>query len=194
MVRTNFENLRVYQLSEEIADLTWEIVVKWKRLAQNTVGQQLIKQADSIGANIAEGTGRGSYADNRRFARIARGSLFEVKHWLRRAYRRDLLSETEVSKLQNLINELTPKLSAYINSIGNRKEKSDKQKQICLDNLFLFTTNNAFYAKLQLATNNEQPTANNLPHVIHANDSEADYIGAYNQQCKVYNTKQTIYN
>jgi four helix bundle protein len=97
-----------------------------KRLAQDTVGQQLIKSADSIGANIAEGTGRGSYADNRRFARIARGSLFEVKHWLRRAYRRDLLSENEVSKLRNLINELTPKLSAYINSIGNRVKKSKK--------------------------------------------------------------------
>ena len=127
-VRTNFESLRVYQLSEEISDLVWEIVVKWKRLAQDTVGKQLIKSADSIGANIAEGTGRGSYADNRRFARIARGSLFEVKHWLRRAYRRDLLTEDEISKLQSLINELTPKLSAYIRSIGNRKEKSENKK------------------------------------------------------------------
>ena len=130
MVRTNFENLRVYQLSEEISDLVWEIVVKWKRLAQDTVGKQLINSSDSIGANIAEGTGRGSYADNRRFARIDRGSLFEVKHWLRRSYKRDLLSENEVSKLQNLINELTPKLSAYINSIGNKKEKADKRTKL----------------------------------------------------------------
>ena len=128
MERTNFENLRIYQLSEELSDNIWEIVVKWNRLAQDTVGKQLINAADSIGANIAEGTGRGSYADNRRFARIARGSLFEVKHWLRRAYKRELLSKNEVSKLQNLINELTPKLSAYIRSIGNRKEKSDKTK------------------------------------------------------------------
>jgi four helix bundle protein len=127
MERTNFENLRIYQLSEELSDNIWEIVVKWNRLAQDTVGKQLINAADSIGANIAEGTGRGSYADNRRFARIARGSLFEVKHWLRRAFRRELLSKNEVSKLQNLINELTPKLSAYIRSIGNRKEKSDKE-------------------------------------------------------------------
>ena len=127
MERTNFENLRIYQLSEELSDNIWEIVVKWKRLAQDTVGKQLINAADSIGANIAEGTGRGSHADNRRFARIARGSLFEVKHWLRRAYRRDLLTENEVSKLQNLIIELTPKLSAYINSIGKRKEKTDKR-------------------------------------------------------------------
>src|SRR5210317_411273 len=124
MERTNFENLRIYQLSEELADNVWEIVLDWKRLAQDTVGKQLIRSADSIGANIAEGTGRGSYADNRRFARIARGSLFEVKHWLRRAYRRDLLSENEVSNLQNLIKELTPKLSAYINSIGNKVEKT----------------------------------------------------------------------
>ena len=123
MERTNFENLRVYQISEEISDAIWKIVLKWKKLAQDTVGKQLISAADSIGANVAEGTGRGSSADNRRFARIARGSLFEVKHWLRRSYRRDLLNEDEVTKLQNLINELTPKLSAYIRSIGNRKEK-----------------------------------------------------------------------
>jgi len=85
MARTRFENLRVYLLAEEIADLSWEIVVKWSQLAQNTVGRQLINSADSIGANIAEGSGRGSFADNRRFVKIARGSLFEVKHWLRRA-------------------------------------------------------------------------------------------------------------
>ena len=122
--RTGFENLRVYRLAEEIADLIWEIVIKWDWLPRDTVGKQLIKSADSIGANIAEGTGRGSFADNRRFARIARGSLFELKHWLRRAYRRRLLTELEVSSLQNLIQELTPKLSAYIASIGKKSPSS----------------------------------------------------------------------
>ena len=120
MAKTGFENLRVYQLSEEIGDLVWEAVIKWDRLAQDTVGKQLINSADSIGANIAEGTGRGSFADNRRFARIARGSLFEVKHWLRRAYKRRLLTEAEVDSLKNLVEELTPRLSAYIRSIGKK--------------------------------------------------------------------------
>lgn len=121
MARTAFENLRVYQLAEEIADLAWEVVIRWNRLAQDTVGKQLINSADSIGANIAEGTGRGSFAENRRFAKIARGSLFEVKHWLRRAYKRGLLSEAEIHSFQNLIEELTPKLSAYIKSIGGKQ-------------------------------------------------------------------------
>lgn len=125
MERTGFENLRVYRLAEEIADLAWEVVVKWDTLAQLTVGKQLINAADSIGANIAEGTGRGSYADNRRFAKIARGSLFEVKHWLRRSYKRGLLSKAEIDRFQKLIQELTPQLSAYIQSIGKKTDKPD---------------------------------------------------------------------
>ena len=125
MAKTGFENLRVYQLAEEIGDLIWETVIKWDRLAQDTVGKQIINSADSIGANIAEGTGRGSFADNRRFARIARGSLFEVKHWLRRAYKRRLLTEAEVDTLKGLIGELTPRLSAYISSIGKKPSQPE---------------------------------------------------------------------
>jgi len=111
-----------------LADLVWDVVTNWHYLPQKTVGIQLINSADSIGANIAEGTGRGSFADNRRFARIARGSLFEVKHWLRRAYKRKLLTQGEINSLQKLIQELTPKLSAYIRSIGKMpiKEKMDE--------------------------------------------------------------------
>ena len=120
MNKTGFESLRVYNLAEEIGDLIWEIVGKWDYFAKDTIGKQLVNSADSIGANIAEGYGRGSHADNRRFAKISRGSLFEVKHWLRRAYKRNLLSEKQISKLQELVNELTPKLSAYINSISKK--------------------------------------------------------------------------
>ena len=120
MGETGFEKLRVYQLSEELADFIWAIVIKWNYFAKDTIGKQLVNAADSIGANIAEGTGRGSYADNRRFARIARGSLFEVKHWIKRAYARKLLSENELAPLRHLVDELTPKLSAYINSIGRK--------------------------------------------------------------------------
>jgi four helix bundle protein len=121
MGRTGFENLRIYRLAEKIADLAWTVVTKWEPLARDTVGRQLINAADSIGADLAEGTGRGSFADNKRFARIARGSLFEVKHWLRRAYKRNLLSDTDISSFQKVIDECTPRVSAYINATGKRK-------------------------------------------------------------------------
>jgi len=119
MAKTNFERLQVYRLAERLADDVWAIVVKWNIFARDTVGKQLVKAADSIGANIAEGTGRGTFVDNRRFVRIARGSLNETQHWLRRAYERGLLSSKEVGNLKPVVDELAPKLNAYLKSIGN---------------------------------------------------------------------------
>ncbi|MBL9163558.1 MAG: four helix bundle protein [Planctomycetaceae bacterium] len=121
MARSDFESFQVYQLSERLADVVWDVVVPWNNLAKDTVGKQLIRAVDSIGANIAEGSGRGSYQDNRRFARIARASLYETKHWLRRAYRRRLISPESVDMIRPLIDELSPKLNAYLKSIGHTK-------------------------------------------------------------------------
>ncbi len=124
MARTNFEKLRVYQLSEKLADEVWEIVLTWNVFAKSTVGEQLVSAADSVGANISEGSGRGTFADNRRFVRIARGSLSETQHWLRRAYRRKLLTEAQVDRLRQIIAELAPSLNAYLKSIGTVKQNS----------------------------------------------------------------------
>jgi four helix bundle protein len=118
MKKTHFENLRVYQLSEQLSDRIWEIVGTWNNLAKSTIGSQVIRSADSIGANLAEGSGRGSNADYKRFIRMSRGSLYETRHWLRRAYRRDLLTQDQIDGLTLIIEELTPKINAYLKSIG----------------------------------------------------------------------------
>jgi four helix bundle protein len=118
MASRSFESLRVYQLSEQLADDVWHLVLKWPRLAQDTVGKQLIRACDSIGANIAEGSGKGTYADNRRYVRMARGSLYESRHWLRRAFRRQLLAQPEIDRIRPLLDELSPRLNAYLRSIG----------------------------------------------------------------------------
>jgi hypothetical protein len=47
------------------ADGVWNIVVGWDSFARDTVGKQIVRAADSIGANISEGSGRGSLQDNR---------------------------------------------------------------------------------------------------------------------------------
>ncbi|MBK9165227.1 MAG: four helix bundle protein [Acidobacteria bacterium] len=121
MPETNFEKLDIYKLSERLSSLIWRIAVKWERLPQNTVGTQLVRAADSIGANIAEGSGRGSEKDYLRFLRISRGSLYETKHWLRLAFTRDLLTMENVEELRAIVDELTPKLNSYIRVVGNKK-------------------------------------------------------------------------
>jgi four helix bundle protein len=118
MAGKGFEKLQVYRLSEKLADEVWKVVRKWDYFARNTVGKQIVQSADSIGANIAEGTGRGTYPENRRFVRTARGSLYETRHWLRRAYNRKLLSADQVKMLKPITDNLGPMLNSYLKSIG----------------------------------------------------------------------------
>jgi four helix bundle protein len=124
MSRTNFENLRVYKLAEQLADDIWKIVLRWDMFARDTVGRQIVRSADSIGANIAEGTGRHSFQDNRRFLKTARGSLNETQNFLRRAFKRNLLTPDDVRKIKPLVDNLAPQLNAYLKSIG-RDHKDD---------------------------------------------------------------------
>jgi len=45
-----------------LADEVWAAVSSWDRFAKDTAGKQIVRAADSIGANIAEGTGRGRFS------------------------------------------------------------------------------------------------------------------------------------
>lgn len=126
MATQSFENLVVYRLSEQLADVVWDICAGYQPFARDTVGKQLVRAVDSIGANIAEGFGRGTYADNKRFIRIARGSLYETQHFLRRSYRRKLLTAADTDRIKKLIEELRPRLNAYLKSIGTRRRRNDE--------------------------------------------------------------------
>ena len=153
MARTTFENLRVYRLAEELSDDVWDLVATWPAFAQHTVGEQLVDAADSIGANIAEGTGRGTFKDNRRFVYIARGSLYETKHFLRRAFRRGLLKPERIEQLKAHLDELSPKLNAYLNSIPTSPPRRTQNPKPPIES----------NGNQQLTTNNEPLTTNYGP-------------------------------
>lgn len=52
---------------------------------------------------------------------MARASLYETQHWLRRAYRRELLNERQIAQVKPMLDNLLPQLNAYIKSIGTRR-------------------------------------------------------------------------
>lgn len=134
MAKANFEKLRVYELAETLADAVWELVRPWDSFSRDTVGKQLVRAADSIGANIAEGSGRGTYRDNRQFVRTARGSLYETKHFLRRAYRRKLVTSTQIKLLKSALDELGPKLNAYLRYLNDSVTGSTNRRSVPEDN------------------------------------------------------------
>jgi four helix bundle protein len=71
------EELQVYQLSMEMGERVWSIVIKWDYFAKDTIGKQLIKAIDSVAANLSEGYGRYHYKEKKNFSYYSRGSLFE---------------------------------------------------------------------------------------------------------------------
>ena len=108
--------LDVYILAEELSDLIWYAFDKWSVKAQNTIGYQIIRSSDSIAANLAEGYGRYTPADRRKFYLYARGSFEETKAWLRKLIRRNVITDEEIHKYTQIIDELGPKLNAFIKS------------------------------------------------------------------------------
>jgi len=61
------EKLEVYNLAEKFSDNIWHLVDKWDFFKKDTIGKQLVRAADSISANIAEGYGRYFYKESKQF-------------------------------------------------------------------------------------------------------------------------------
>jgi four helix bundle protein len=125
MKKSRLEDLEVYNFSIEISDIIWNVVVQWDNFSRNNIGSQLLRAIDSVGANISEGYGRGSKIDNARFVKMARGSLFETKYWLNISNRRKLLINADLNEISNKIENLLPRLSAYINYLSSSSRKND---------------------------------------------------------------------
>ena len=109
------EDMEFFLLFESVTDRIWELVSNWPRLSQNTLGEQLVRAADSIGFNLVEGDGRFSQQDSIKFFVIARGSARETRLGLRRAVKRQLVDPEEGAALIVKIESATRLLNLFIN-------------------------------------------------------------------------------
>jgi len=116
------EDLEIYSLAESFSDEIWFTVLEWDYFAKDTLGKQLVRAADSIGANIAEGFGRYHYKENKNFCFFSRGSLIETKGWINKAKTRKLISDSLHTEHLNKLSNIHLKLNAYIKHIGNKAD------------------------------------------------------------------------
>jgi len=115
------KELQVYQLSMRLGEEVWNIVIKWDFFAKDTVGKQVVRSVDSIAANLSEGFGRYHFNEEKHFGYYSRGSLFETKTWLTKAFNRNLILESDFNRFIIEIDTIGIKLNNYINSIGTKK-------------------------------------------------------------------------
>ena len=113
-------DLEIYRLSLELCDRAWKIYHALPQEFRFSLGDQLLRSADSVGANIAEGYGRFHYRDSIKFYYNARGSLWEVKHWMLLAYRREFIGQDHFDRVIEDLDELGRKINGFIQYIKNK--------------------------------------------------------------------------
>jgi four helix bundle protein len=79
MAGRNYTDLLAWQMAMDLVEAVYELAKEFTREELFGLTSQLRRAAVSISANIAEGQGRDSRGDFRRFLSIAHGSLREVE-------------------------------------------------------------------------------------------------------------------
>ncbi len=119
------DDLEVYKRSEKLSDEIWEEVTSWKDyFVKDTIGKQLVRSADSIGANIAEGYSRFHYKENKNFCYFSRGSIMETKSWLTKLKTRNIVDAGKADRLLDELTQVHKMLNSYIKFIGNTNTTS----------------------------------------------------------------------
>jgi len=114
----NFRSLLVWQKAEELAVLIYSVSKSFPKEEQFGLTNQLRRAAVSVGANIAESTGRSGLKDKIQFLMISRGSLTETQSHISIAARLGFLEEKLAEKIIIDYEELARKINAFVKSLG----------------------------------------------------------------------------
>lgn len=99
---------------ETLADEIYRMARHWDSFDRDTVGKQLVRATDSVGANLVEGDGRRSDADSIRFFRYARSSAREARWWVNRVARRGIEPADRCDALRSELTECAKMVNGLI--------------------------------------------------------------------------------
>jgi four helix bundle protein len=119
------EKLDVYQVSLDFVAWSYRLSKNFKG-ADRHARDQLLRASQSIPLNIAEGNGKRSAADRKRFFQIARGSALECAAILDVLFRCGVLAEESTQYGKRMLNRIVSMLTKLTNVGGEvREERAD---------------------------------------------------------------------
>ena len=114
----DFKGLRVWQKAYELTLNVYRKSATFPKEEIYGLTSQLRRATMSIGANIAEGCGRRSDPELRRFLQIARGSANEVECHLLLARDMRFLSLEDFKKLEGMVLEIQRMLASLVQRLS----------------------------------------------------------------------------
>jgi four helix bundle protein len=113
----DFKNFRVWTKAHELTLAVYRKTRAFPKEEMYGLTSQLRRASASVGANIAEGCGRRSDAELRRFVQIAGGSANEVEYHLLLAKDLDFLTAEEHKDLEAKVLEIQRMLASLVQSL-----------------------------------------------------------------------------
>ncbi len=110
----HFTDLEVWQKSRDLSLIIYTETQNFPKSEFFGLTNQLRRAATSISANIAEGMGRGSFADRVRFYYNARGSVYEVESHLIISKELAFLNKDKWNVIMDVLNSTRMLLNAFI--------------------------------------------------------------------------------
>jgi len=114
----DFKNLKVWTKAHELTLTIYQCTRKFPKEEMYGLSSQIRRASASIGANIAEGCGRRSDPEMKRFVQIARGSASELEYHLLLAKDLQLLTADEFKNLEGKIFEIQRMLASLSQRLG----------------------------------------------------------------------------
>ncbi len=118
---SEFEKLEIWQLSFKLSVSVYKLTSKFPKNEQFSLTDQIKRSVTSVGANIAESSGRYHYKDKINFLYHARGSLLETKSHLMMAQELFNLDKNSIEPLLQEINVIAIKLNNFIKYLTNKQ-------------------------------------------------------------------------
>ena len=117
MARFRFQDLKIWQFANEIADEPFDIADELERKKLYRFADQLRGAGMSMSNNISEGAGSDSKKEFARYLIIARRSTFENANIVILLQRRGHLSEEKTIKLLDDLELLCRQISSFKSSL-----------------------------------------------------------------------------
>lgn len=120
MAAKNYSDLIVWQRAMDLVELIYKATALFPKEEVYGPTNQLRRAAVSVPSNIAEGQGRGSPNDFRRFLSFSYGSLREVETQTLIAKRLHFLTDAQADRVMNLAAEVGRLINGLTNSLEGK--------------------------------------------------------------------------
>jgi four helix bundle protein len=125
----SFKDLKVWQKAMDISVEVYQLTSVFPIQEIYGLTNQIRRASNSVSLNIAEGHGRNSTKSYVNFLNIANGSLNELESGLILSVRLNFLKDSDLSKINEMLNEEQKMLAALITNLESKINNKPNPKQ-----------------------------------------------------------------